>query len=82
VQHGRAALSLEAQAREESINDFVKTMSKYNHHLDLQVTNFADRRAFGNIQWHKTKAEQLISFRSQISDHVKINTTFLLAPQV
>ena len=78
----RTALDQAVQACQESIDDFLRTITKYHQHLNIHGTSSTARDALRKIQWHLTKATELVNFRSRISVHVQSIQTLLVTIQV
>jgi hypothetical protein len=78
----RIALDQAVQACQESIDDFLKTISTYHQHLNTHGTKSTAKDVLRKIQWHLTKATELVNFRSRISVHVQSIQTLLVTIQV
>jgi Fungal N-terminal domain of STAND proteins len=78
----RVALGQAVQTCQQCIDDFLKSISKYHHHLNIHGTKSTIRDGFRKIQWHLTKPKEIGAFHTSIAAHVSSIQTLLVTIQV
>ena len=74
----RSVLRKAVEECEATIQDFLGSLEKYHGHLSRSGSQNKWKDAVRKVQWHLCKADELTSFRLQISSHVQ-NLELLLA---